>query len=101
MKTCKEQIQSKNCGKYCTVMHYIRTENEQETILTHTININIQLYQSIHLTHLQAISSTVKSHNHTTLKKKAQAAPPPPHPPPQKKRRSSNSGGVTLDCKNI
>ena len=35
-------------------------------IITHTININIQLYQSIHLTHLQAISRKVKSHNHST-----------------------------------
>ena len=72
---------------------FILTENEQEKILTHTIiksiltsnyispsiwahtynhwiNVNIQLHQSIHLTQLQAISSTVKSHNHKTLKKK-------------------------------
>ena len=52
------------------VIHHILTENEQEKTLTHTISINTQLYQSIHLTHIQAISSTVKSHNHLMFKKK-------------------------------
>ena len=60
----------KNCAKRCTVIQYILTENEQEKIFTNTININIELYQFIHLTHLQVISSTVKSHNHLTLQKK-------------------------------
>ena len=27
----------KNCAERCTVIHYILTENEEETILTHTI----------------------------------------------------------------
>ena len=35
-------------------------------MFTHTVTINIQLYQSIYLTHLQAISSTVKLNNRST-----------------------------------
>ena len=54
----------KNCAKRCTVIHYILTENEQEKILTHTVNTSTNQTKSIHLTHLQAISCTVKSHNH-------------------------------------
>ena len=70
METCKAKIQSKTAER-CAVIHYIQIETEQEKILTQSININIQLYQSIHLTHVQAISSTVKSHNYLTLKKRS------------------------------
>ena len=76
------------------VIHHILTENEQEKTLTHTISNNTQLYQSIHLTHIQAISSTVKSHNHSTLEKKAAQTA-------KKKKKSSSSSGPTLDYKKI
>ena len=46
MKTCKVQIQSTTA--ISVVQWYTVTENEQEKILTLTISINIQLYQSIH-----------------------------------------------------
>ena len=66
----------KNCGKRCTVIHYVLTENEQEMILTHTIieSILTPNYISPSICHLQAISSTVKSHNHSTFKKTKQKA---------------------------
>ena len=67
MKTCKVQTVVKNCAKGCTVIHSDREQTRKDS---HTISFNIQLHQSIHLTHLQAISSTVKSHNHLTSKKK-------------------------------
>ena len=67
MKTCKVQTVVKNCAKGCTVIHSDREQTRKDT---HTISVNIQLHQSIHLTHLQAISSTFKSHNHLTSKKK-------------------------------
>ena len=73
-------------------------ENEQEKTITRTININILLYPSIYLTHLQATSSTVKSHNHSTqkmiIKKKAWTAT---EKRKGGKKASSGSGGLTVD----
>ena len=73
----------RNCVKRCTVTHSdrARTRNYTDTH-NHWININIQLYHSIHLTQLQAVSSTVKSLNRSTLKKKRAQTANPPTPPP-------------------
>ena len=56
-------------------MHSNRERTRKDTDTSnHWININIKLYQSINLTHLQVISSTDKSHNHSTFGSSGTAA---------------------------
>ena len=64
----------------------MQTKNEQEKILTPAISMNIQLYRSFYRTHLQAILSTVKSHDHSTFKKKKTQL--------QKKKKRGRKKGV-------